>query len=434
MAEFDLSALMQGVSKMDTGREQISYLPYAALIPDPNNGYSMDGLEGLARSIELVGLQQPLRVKELSPGHYGLISGHRRHAAIGLILKQDPEAFADGVPCIIDRADGSVALRELQLLLGNADNRKLTPADEAQQLERISDCIRRLEAEGYVFPGRHRDWLSKMSGMSKSKIARLEAICRNLATSLIDDFNAGCLSVTTAYRLSQETPEIQMALARMAPAQVLSALNDRELEDQINRCKAPRQDPPIKTKPDGNGYDVDAYLENRCKEDDDFFEMLNDVAKEFIRTLGAVNSRSEGIETLKSEFGRTCFGHSSSGDGASFTSTPKGLTLYRRDVPQIFRTWTEVYDMLCTIALNRAATGSGWEDDVEPAPVSGMDTAPDWQSGDPTREGVYWCKFLINGQLLTRAARWYDDNWHFNNIETDIRASCIGWWPLPEEA
>ena len=285
-----------------------------------------------------------------------------------------------------------------------------------------------------MFPGRHRDWLSKMSGMSKSKIARLEAICRNLATSLIDDFNAGCLSVTTAYRLSQETPEIQMALARMAPAQVLSALNDRELEDQINRCKAPRQDPPIKTKPDGNGYDVDAYLENRCKEDDDFFEMLNDVAKEFIRTLGAVNSRSEGIETLKSEFGRTCFGHSSSGDGASFTSTPKGLTLYRRDVPQIFRTWTEVYDMLCTIALNRAATGSGWEDDVEPAPVSGMDTAPDWQSGDPTREGVYWCKFLINGQLLTRAARWYDDNWHFNNIETDIRASCIGWWPLPEEA
>lgn len=430
-----------GVSRMDTGRDLFSYLPYASLIPDPNNGYSMDGLDGLARSIELVGLQQPLRVKELSPGHYGLISGHRRHAAIGLILERDPEAFADGVPCIIDRTDGSVALRELQLLLGNADNRKLTPADEAQQLERISDCIRRLEAEGYVFPGRHRDWLSKMSGMSKSKIARLEAIRRNLATSLIDDFNAGCLSVTTAYRLSQETPEIQMALARMAPSQVLSALNDRELEDQINRCKAPRQDPPIKTKPDGNGYDVDAYLKNRCKEDDDFFEMLNDVAKEFIRTLGAVNSRSEGIETLKSEFGRTYFGHSSSGDGASFTSTPKGLTLYRRDVPQIFRTWTEVYDMLCTIALNRAATDYGWEDDVDPAPVSGMDTAPEWQTGAPPKTGYYAARLEFFGKPLAspRVILWDEGAW-YNAVGDDIRQHkldsqirVVGWWPLPEE-
>ena len=526
MAEFDLSALMKDVSKMDTGREQISYLPYAALIPDPNNGYSMDGLDGLARSIELVGLQQPLRVKELSPGHYGLISGHRRHAAIGLILKQDPAAFADGVPCIIDRADGSVALRELQLLLGNADNRKLTPADEAQQLERISDCIRRLEAEGYVFPGRHRDWLSKMSGMSKSKIGRLEAIRRNLATSLIDDFNAGCLSVTTAYRLSQETPEIQMSLAKMAPSQVLSALNERELEDQINRCKTSRSDPTPTAEPNGSSFDVEGYLETRRKEDDDFFELLNGVAKMLTEPLGALNSRSEGIEKLKTEFGK-CWRGGWNGK-VDYECRPKGLTLQVPGSDKIFRTWTEVYDMLCTIALNRAATGSGWDDDEDdeadeeeldaapelptvrwtsraqtppigeplllyeltnvgpvyttakykggatfckpgrpgsygkeltgmaqrftmwlqfpdpekfgaafrvgdPAPVPEMDTAPEWQSGDPNREGVYWCKFLINGQLLTRAARWYDETWHFNNIDTDIRALCVGWWPLPEE-
>lgn len=511
-----------GVSRMDTGREQISYLPYASLIPDPNNGYSMDGLEGLAHSIELVGLQQPLRVKDLSPGYYGLISGHRRHAAIGLILKQAPEAFADGVPCIIDRTDGSVALRELQLLLGNADNRKLTPADEAQQLERISDCIRRLEAEGYVFPGRHRDWLSKMSGMSKSKIARLEAIRRNLASSLLDHFNAGELGISAAYRLSQEKEQIQHDVYRTYGRGV-NDLTDVQLEEAIARRKAPRQDPPPKVEPDGRSFDVESYLEARHKEETIFFEMLSGVAKMLTEPLGALNSRSEGIEKLKTKFGK-CWRGGWNGK-VDYECRPKGLTLQVPGSDEIFRTWTEVYDMLCTIALNRAATGSGWDDDEDqddetddapelptvrwtsraqtppigeplllyeltnagpvytpakyrggatfckpdrpglygyeltgmaqrftmwlqfpdpskygeeyrvgdPAPVSGMDTAPEWNGGEPQREGVYWCKFLINGQLLTRAARWYDETWHFNNIDTDIRALCVGWWPLPEE-
>lgn len=201
---FDLSELMKDVSRPDTGREQISYLPYASLIPDPNNGYSMNGLEELARSIEVVGLQQPLRVKELGAERYGIISGHRRHAAIGLILQNDPAAFPEGVPCIVDRAGGSVAMRELQLLLANADNRKLTSADEAQQAERISDCLRKLEDEGYVFPGRHRDWVSKLSGLSRTKLARLNVIKTKLDPKLKREaYDKGQMTEEAAYELAR---------------------------------------------------------------------------------------------------------------------------------------------------------------------------------------------------------------------------------------
>ena len=205
---FDLSEVLKDVSTPDTGRDTISYLPYASLLPDIDNGYSMDGIEELARSIELVGLQQPLRVREVKDGGvvYMLISGHRRHAALGKILKRNPDAFPDGVPCIIDRGESSPALQELKLLLGNADNRKQTPADEAQQLERMSDCIRRLENEGYQFPGRHRDWLSKMSGMSKSKIGRLEAIRKHLSTTWLKLFTDGKLPESVAYAM-QQIPE-----------------------------------------------------------------------------------------------------------------------------------------------------------------------------------------------------------------------------------
>lgn len=205
---FDLSEVLRDVSAQDTSRQRIIYVPYNSILPDAANGYSMDGIEELARNIELVGLQQPPLVRgiEGNPTTYVLISGHRRYEAIGLLIKRGSKLFDDGVPCILTSNQTSQAMRELQLLMGNADNRKLTPGDEAQQLARMSDCIRRLEAEGYKFPGRHREWLSKMSGMSKTKIARLEAIQKHLSLSWIGLFTSGKLPESVAYAI-QQIPE-----------------------------------------------------------------------------------------------------------------------------------------------------------------------------------------------------------------------------------
>ena len=42
---FDLSEVLKDVSGPDTGRDELRYLPYASLLPDIDNGYSMDGIE-----------------------------------------------------------------------------------------------------------------------------------------------------------------------------------------------------------------------------------------------------------------------------------------------------------------------------------------------------------------------------------------------------
>ena len=521
MAEFDLSKLMKDVSKADTGREQIVYLPYASIIPDATNGYSMASVEELARNIELVGLQQPPRVRptDEDPDVYRIISGHRRHAAIGLLIDQGSERFSRGVPCIIDSAAASAAMRELQLLMGNADNRVMTQADQMQQAERVSDCIRKLEEEGYQFPGRHRDWVAKLSGLSRTKIARLDAIRHNLAASLLDHFNAGELGISAAYRLSQEKEQIQHDVYRTYGRGV-NDLTDVQLEEAIARRKAPRQDLPIKAGPkETAGWDVDAYLENRRKEDDDFFEMLSGVAKELIEPIDAVNSRSEGIEALKHRF-RNYYA-SAYGMKPSITGSAKGLTLKARGYDQIFRTWTEVYDMLCTIALNRAANGCTWDENEEdepeeeaptvrwesraitppqreplllyqltnagpkftpavycggavfrkpawagqtgaeltgiaqqfshwlkipdphnygeeyrlapPEPVSETDTLTCWQTGTPEKDGAYWCKIQCGKETKMQPARWYDDDWHFYNMDSTFMAPVLKWHPLPEE-
>jgi len=428
-----------GVPTVDT-REQIEYIELDHIDPDPENFYSLDGIDELAGSIELVGLQQPLRVRDGEYGHVIVVSGHRRRAACMLIRDGGSDMFKDGVPCIRERPAALPEMQELRLIFGNAQTRVLSAPELSRQAVKTRDLIAKLRSKGFEFQGRTRELVATVLQTSDSRIGRLTAIREKLVPELRVEFDAGRLGETVAYRISQEAATVQADLAaKLGPAvNNLSVDSAEKVIDQVKKALAAKdREPDV-----GKSIDtLKKYIDASNKEDDDFFEMLNDVAKEFIRTLGAVNSRSEGIETLKSEFGRTCFGHSSRGDGASFTSTPKGLTLYRRDVPKIFRTWTEVYDMLCTIALNRAATGSGWEDDVDPAPVSKMDTAPDWQTGAPPKTGYYAARLEFFGKpLASPRVIWWDEGAWYNAVGDDIRQhkldsqiSVVGWWPLPEE-
>ena len=215
MSEFNLADMLADiVPDPGTGAESLQYIAHDCILPDENNGYSMDGLDDLARSIEIAGLQQPIRVRPIEgePGRYRILSGHRRHAAIGKLIENGSKLYADGVPCIVDSSEMSEALQELKLLLANADNRKLTAADELQQAERISDCIRRLEDEGFEFPGRHRDWVAKLSGMSRTKLGRLNAIKNNLHPVLLRAFRNRQINETVADLLQKLPKEGQEAI------------------------------------------------------------------------------------------------------------------------------------------------------------------------------------------------------------------------------
>ena len=65
-----------GVSELNTGREELRYLPLDQIDPDPANFYSLEGLDELAASIELIGLQQPLRVRP-NGERWTVVSGHQ---------------------------------------------------------------------------------------------------------------------------------------------------------------------------------------------------------------------------------------------------------------------------------------------------------------------------------------------------------------------
>lgn len=229
MAEFDLSKLLKDVSKSDTGKQQIRYIPLDLIDPDPANFYSLDGLEELAGSIEMLGLQQPLLVRPIQGGRYMVISGHRRREALLRIAKDGSQQFADGVPCIVDAGEASEALRELKLIMANADTRKMSSADQNKQAERIEDLLRQLVDEGYVFPGRLRDWVAKLSGMSRTKLARMKVIREKLDEGLMKAYYAkGLMNEAVAYELAQRPAEMQRRICEAYLA------NSKHLENMFS--------------------------------------------------------------------------------------------------------------------------------------------------------------------------------------------------------
>ena len=216
---FNLSEVLKDVSMPDANREQIEYIPIERIDPNPDNFYRLDGLEELAGSIEMLGLQQPLLVRPAPEQRFVVISGHRRRAAILLIRDGGSDQFSGGVPCIVDRSNGSAALQELKLIMANSDTRKMSSADQNKQAERIEDLLRQLEDEGFEFPGRLRDWVAKLSGMSRSKLARLKVIRDKLDPEISKKYyKTGKLGEESAYELARLPDDIQRKTVAMFKA------------------------------------------------------------------------------------------------------------------------------------------------------------------------------------------------------------------------
>lgn len=204
---FDLASVLKNVPDSGTsdGRERIEYIGLDKLRDDPNNFYSLDGIEELAENIEFAGLQQPVRVRRDAEhsGEYIIVSGHRRTAAMRKIVEDGNKAF-ETVPCIVEAEGGSEALRELRLIYANSDTRRMSSADISKQAERVEALLYQLKEEGVEFPGRMRDHVAEACKVSKSKLSRLKVIRDKLAPDIYAGYyERGKLPEDTAYELAK---------------------------------------------------------------------------------------------------------------------------------------------------------------------------------------------------------------------------------------
>ena len=209
---FDLAAVLGSVSKSDTASRQIVDIDIDRIKPDPRNFYRVDkeGVEELAGNIELVGLQQPVLLREEGDG-YVVISGHRRMAALQRLVKEGKEQFRR-VPSIIEAPDELPELTELKLIFANSGTRRLTDPELAEQTKRCTELFYALQQKGVEFPGRMRDHVAEAVKVSRTKINTLNVIETKLREDLKLRWQKGEISTDGAYNLAR-MPEVLQKMA-----------------------------------------------------------------------------------------------------------------------------------------------------------------------------------------------------------------------------
>lgn len=130
----------------------IEYICVKFIRPNKRNEMSMNDIEELAEQIKMAGLQQPLIVKKVSETEYILITGHRRFAAIMLLIERG-EWPDDTVPCIIkdpDKIDlplSSEQKEDLSIITSNKHRNK-TDADLLFESRKWHEIYAALRAAG----------------------------------------------------------------------------------------------------------------------------------------------------------------------------------------------------------------------------------------------------------------------------------------------
>lgn len=169
------------------------------LIPSKGNFYSVEDVQDLKQSIELLGVLQPLLVTdEEEDGKRRIIAGHRRRLAVMQLVDEGKERFRR-VPILIKPKKNAI-LDRLALIMANrfrekTDWERMTEALETEKL------VLELK-ESMNIPGRTRDLLAEIIETSPAQVGRYKAIYNNIIPELMAEFKANRIVVSVIYEAS----------------------------------------------------------------------------------------------------------------------------------------------------------------------------------------------------------------------------------------
>ena len=445
---FDITKALGDIGRRtaDAGeaKRELRYIPLHMIDTNPRNFYSTDGIDELADNIRLFGLMEPLLVRQEASGRYMLISGHRRRLALKKLAEEAenyPESMHEPVACMVETADdplpgieagGDDELRarqmaeELKLIYANADTRVMSSADTAQQVRRIRELFTGLQDLGYQFPGKMRNHVAAAAKVSATRVARLDVIEKKLEPSLRKAWREGTLGETSAYEIARRPKDVQKLVAQRLDAKILGGMTTERVAQVLDACEADgnrdreaREDwnknvgAMAEANESPSTFDSEAYLKDRRKEDLAYRRAAKAAADSFFWSLTRAPKmtgfRNEDIEEVKTEFRHACHGSSA----FSWTGLPKGMAIGSNDlhIGEKPRTWTEFYDVLAAIAINRCVEQAA-EVNRKPAKVSAADTGIELHAGTPTDPGEYMTRIGSGAEETRQTATWQRLEWH----------------------
>lgn len=349
--KFNLAEFVKAESVSDSDTMEITMIPVTRIRMNPRNFYEPADVGDLVDSIAMNGLMDPIVVYKGSGILYTILSGHRRYAAITAIRGgKGHEHDFDEVPCIVRPAPADTAREDILLIQANSTGRIRTAKDMAEEARRLTAAFTQLKKEGADLPGRVRDMVADAMGVSKSKVARIQAIEHNLAVPGFQAaYKKGELSEAAAYEISQMDREAQYRLLDRAVDDgldyaKLDIKGVQRLRRRVEAGESPKQD-----------LRVEAERRGILIRDDDFSPLLAELVAEAIpeswqKGLSSCRSKAEALEHLH-RFG---FGHASScGGKVDYSSDPQALTITSPICRRM--KWAEVWELLALWRLRHPA-------------------------------------------------------------------------------
>ena len=193
------------------------------LIPSKGNFYSVEDVQDLKQSIELLGVLQPLLVTdEEEDGKRRIIAGHRRRLAVMQLVDEGKERFRR-VPILIKPKKNAI-LDRLALIMANrfrekTDWERMTEALETEKL------VLELK-ESMNIPGRTRDLLAEIIETSPAQVGRYKAIYNNIIPELMAEFKANRIVVSVIYEASGLPKDYQKQAAEVFRENEVLTLSD----------------------------------------------------------------------------------------------------------------------------------------------------------------------------------------------------------------
>lgn len=215
--KFNLSDYIEAdPERSNLNQMEITPIPLGMIDTNWKNFYSVDFQEvDLAESIKISGLLTPLDVIAGPGGRWKLISGHRRYRALRYLRDTEPDGRErwDTVPCVVFPSPEDADREELMLIHANAQRIK-NGSEIAKEAEKTLQILTRMKERGVELPGRMRDRVAEALQVSSARLARLDAIKKNLTyPGWVRAWEKQEINEAVAYRLSQLDYSQQMNAA-----------------------------------------------------------------------------------------------------------------------------------------------------------------------------------------------------------------------------
>lgn len=188
------------VSKLDTG--DVRQIPLNDIDQNEKNFFDVSDVQDLMESIEVHGVLQPLVVVEHGQG-YRLLAGHRRLKALQHLHEADKRAKRwHTAPCVV-LPPMSDAMEQMVLIQTNTTARQLSYVEKMEAAVRLKKILVKLKDEGVKLPGKLRDIQAEQLEISRTELARMDVIQKNLIPLLMDMLKANKINAAAAYELAR---------------------------------------------------------------------------------------------------------------------------------------------------------------------------------------------------------------------------------------